>query len=412
MKYRVDGCIVLPRAVGGPLADQLAPFAQWLDGQGYAPYSSYRKILLASAFSWWLQSRCVSLEELASKHTTQYLRHRSRQRTVRSEDAFSLRQLLSHLRGRAVIREDVAPARRSSSLQRCLTEFECHLRDERALAPTTIVNYVVYARALLVERYSNKRFCLARLCAQDVVGFVQRRAIAMNAKRAKLMTTALRSFVQYLHCRGSVPRDLTDAIPTVAAWTMSSVPRAIPAAATQQLLASVDRRTALGRRDYAILLLFARLGLRLSEVMRLELGDIDWSAGSVSYRGKGDQRGTVPLPDEVGKAIAEYLQHGRPRCACRRVFVRHRAPVGGFRSPTGIDSVIRHCIQRAGVETPSYGAHQFRHALATQLLRGGASLEEIGDLLGHRSLETTRIYAKVDIDALRTLATPWPGGVR
>jgi site-specific recombinase XerD len=160
------------------------------------------------------------------------------------------------------------------------------------------------------------------------------------------------------------------------------------------------------------LLLLARLGLRASEVAFLGLDDIDWRAGRLMVRGKGGQRIELPLPTEVGKAIAAYLQRGRPRSTSRRVFLRSRAPIRGFLTSTAIGSIVRHAIERTGIDAPTKGTHQFRHALATEMLRHGASLTEIGEVLGHRSAETTKIYAKVDLTALRTLALPWPGGVR
>jgi integrase/recombinase XerD len=205
---------------------------------------------------------------------------------------------------------------------------------------------------------------------------------------------------------------LAAAVPVVANWSMSSIPRAIPADQVCQLLASIDRRTALGCRGYAILLLLARLGLRSGEVTFLELDDIDWNTGTLSVRGKSGRRGELPLPAEVGEAIAAYLRRGRPQSTNRRVFLRAKAPIRGFRGASGVGSIVRHCILRAGLDTPTYGAHQFRHGLATELLRQGASLGEIGELLGHHSPQTTKIYTKVDLDALRTLALPWPGGVR
>ena len=169
------------------------------------------------------------------------------------------------------------------------------------------------------------------------------------------MTTALRSFLRYARYRGDVTLDLAAAVPVVANWSMPSIPRAISADQTRQLLASIDRRTAVGRRDYAILLLLARLGLRSGEVAFLELDDIDWRAGQLSVRGKGGQRNELPLPADVGKAIAAYLQHGRPHSASRRVFLRVEAPITGFRGPTGVSSVVRHSLQRAGIDAPDDG---------------------------------------------------------
>jgi integrase/recombinase XerD len=226
------------------------------------------------------------------------------------------------------------------------------------------------------------------------------------------MTTALRSFLQYARYLGEVTLDLAAAVPIVANWSMTSIPRGISTEHVRQLLASIDRRTAVGRRDYAILLMLARLGLRAGEVVSLELGDIDWNLGQVNVRGKSGQRNRLPLATEVGKAIAAYLQRGRPHSTSRRVFLRARAPICAFRGVSGIDSIIRHALQRAGIQATTSGAHQFRHGLATEMLRQGASLSEIGELLGHRHPQTTKIYTKVDIKALRTLALPWPGGVR
>jgi site-specific recombinase XerD len=234
----------------------------------------------------------------------------------------------------------------------------------------------------------------------------------MHRNCAKLLTTALRSFLRYARYRGDITTDLAAAVPCVANWSMTSIPRGIPADAVRRLLASIDRRTPLGRRDYAILLLLARLGLRASEVALLELDDIDWEAGQLSVRGKGGRHTALPLSAELGEAIAAYLRQGRPRSTSRRVFLRIRAPIRGFLGPRAVGSLVRHALARAGVEAPSKGAHQFRHALAMQMLHHGASLTEIGEVLRHRSPQTTTIYAKVDLAALRPLALPWPGGVR
>ena len=248
--------------------------------------------------------------------------------------------------------------------------------------------------------------------ARDVVSFVQRQAPRLHRQRAKLMTSALRSFLQYAQYCGGVELDLAAAVPVVANWSMPSIPRAIAADHVRQLLASIDQRTAMGRRDYAIVLLLARLGLRSSEVVRLELDDIDWNRATLTVRGKGGLRHAFPLAPEVGQAIAAYLCDGRPLSTSRRVFLRAKAPIQGFQNASGVGSIVRHTLQRAGMQAPTYGAHQFRHGLATELLRHGASLSEIGDVLGHRHPQTTMIYTKVDLEALRTLALPWPGGAQ
>jgi site-specific recombinase XerD len=286
------------------------------------------------------------------------------------------------------------------------------LREERGLANATVINYVPFIRCFLQNRFGKDRVPLSRLSAGDVVNFVQHQAPRLHLKRAKLLTTALRSFLRYALYRGDISLDLAAAVPAVANWSMTTIPRAIAANQVRRLLARIDRRTATGRRDYAILLLLARLGLRSCEVAFLELDDIDWKSGRLLVSGKGGQRTELPLPTDVGEAIVEYLQRGRPRSTCRRVFLRAKAPIRGFVNAKAIGSIVQHAIEHTGIDAPTKGTHQFRHALATEMLRHGASLAEIGELLGHRSAETTKIYAKVDLIALRTLALPWPGGVR
>jgi site-specific recombinase XerD len=262
------------------------------------------------------------------------------------------------------------------------------------LASATIANYVPFIRSFLEDRFGDGPVALSHLCAGDVVRFVQRQAPRLHPKRAKLLTCALRSFLQYACYRAKTNLDLAAAVPVVANWSMSSIPRAIAADQGRQLLVSIDRSTAMGCRDYAILLLLGRLGLRSGEVAFLELDDVDWNTGKLSVRGKSGQRSELPLPAEVGQAVATYLRRGRPQSANRRVFLRAKAPTCGFRGASGVGSIVRHCILRAGLDTPTLGAHQFRHGLATELLRQGASLGEIGELLGHHSPRPPRSTPK------------------
>jgi site-specific recombinase XerD len=311
-----------------------------------------------------------------------------------------------------VIPAEKVSVRRLTPVEHCTQAYEQHLREAHALAEATIRNYVPFIRRFLKYRFGTGAVTLSCLRASDLVRFVRLEAPRLHSKTAKLMTAALRSFLRYACYRGAVMRELVAAVPVVANWSKTSIPRAIAADQVHRLLISIDRRTAIGRRDYAILLLLARLGLRSSEVVFLELDDIDWSAGRLSVRGKRGQRTELPLPAEVGQAIAAYLWRGRPNSISRRVFLRAKAPVRGFQCSSSIASVVRHALQRAKIDAPTYGAHQFRHGLATEMLCQGASLAEIGEVLGHRHPQTTTIYAKVDIQALRTLALPWPGGVQ
>jgi site-specific recombinase XerD len=319
---------------------------------------------------------------------------------------------MEFLRCERVVPAEKVPTRQLTPAEQCVQAYEQYLREERVLAEATIVNYVPFIGRFLKDRFGAGPVKLSSLRATDVVGFVQRQARQLHLKRTKLLTTALRSFLHYARYRGEIRLDLAAVVPCVANWSMPSIPRGIVPDQVRRVLSQIDRRTAVGRRDYAILLLLARLGLRSGEVAFLELEDIDWKAGCLSVHGKSGRRTQLPLPKDVGEAIVAYLRHGRPRCTSRRVFLRARAPVRGFLTQCAVGTIVRHALLRAGIEAPTTGAHQFRHGLATQMLRQGASLAQIGELLGHKSPETTKIYTKVDLEALRTLALPWPGGVR
>jgi len=412
MKYVIDSHIVLAQAPEGPLAAHLGLFAELLSEQGYTPDYIHRQVLLGARFSQWLKQQGVALPGIIADHPTRFLRYRARQVQPNLGDAAALKHLLDFLRDSGTIPTEKISPRPLTPAERYTQAYETYLREARGLARATIVNYVPFIRSFLNERFHDDPVTLSRLSAGDVMGFVQRQAPRLHPKRAKLLTSALRSFLQYARYRGQTKLDLVAAVPIVANWSMPSIPRAIAPDQIHQLLDSIDRHTAMGRRDYAILLLLARLGLRSGEVTSLELDDIDWNAGHMSVRGKSGQRSELPLPAEVGKAIAAYLKLGRPPSTCRRVFLRAKAPIRGFQGSSGVGSMVRHRLQRAGIAAPTYGAHQFRHGLATELLRQGASLSEIGELLGHQNPETTKIYTKVDVDALRALALPWPGGGR
>jgi len=412
MKCIIDNQVVLSREPEGPLAAHINSFAKSVREQGYATNSIHRQVLLAACFSRWLKQRRVRLRGITSEHAVRYLQYRGKHVRPHPGDAAALRHLIDFLRRDGVIPTEEIAAPRLTPAEQCAQAYEQYLRETRALANATVINYVPFIRDFLKGRFGDGRVALSHLRACDVVRFVQSQARRLHLKRAKLMTCALRSFLQYTRFRGDVTLDLAAAVPVVANWSMSSIPRAIAPDQVSQLLASIDRRTATGRRDYAILLLLARLGLRSGEVAFLDLDDIDWNVGQLRVRGKGGQRNELPLPAEVGKAIAAYLRRGRPDSSSRRVFLRAKAPIRGFRGASGVGSIVRHSLQRAGVDAPTYGAHQFRHGLATEMLRQGASLAEIGEVLGHRHPQTTKIYTKVDIEALRTLALPWPGGAK
>jgi site-specific recombinase XerD len=224
------------------------------------------------------------------------------------------------------------------------------------------------------------------------------------------MTTALRVFFRFLLLRGDVTLNLAASVPTVSEYKQSGIPKFLQPRDVERLLKSCDKNTPVGKRDYAIMLLLSRLGLRASEIVALRLDDILWETGVVNIRGKGARHDQLPLPHDVGEALATYIRHGRPSCPTRRVFIRARAPHVGFSGSVAIADIVRRALARAGLDPIRKGSHLLRHSLAVRMLREGASLQEISEILRHSSPNTTEIYAKVDPEALYGLALPWPGG--
>ena len=411
MKYIITDQIKLSHRPEGPLAKYLPSFADFLVSQGYSYWSILEKVRFSANFSHWLKQTRTNLHGLKADHVRNYLRYRKRQKKSCSGVACAIENILDFLRRKAVLSSQQNVEAPPSPVESYLARYAHYLREDRALAEITISSYIPIIRSFLGEKFGKKAFNLSRLGPCDVVTFVQHQASFLHKCRSKRMTTALRSFLNYARYSGDVTRDLAAAVPSVAYWAMSSIPRAISKDQVNQLLNSIERNTPLGLRDYAILLLLARLGLRAGEIVSLELGGINWSAGILTVRTKGGRLSNYPLPDEVGKAIAAYLQNGRPSSPCRNVFLRLNAPITGFRSSSGISCIVRRRLERINIKTPTKGAHQFRHGFATDMLRQGASLGEIGDLLGHMHPQTTRIYAKTDLETLHKLAMPWLGGV-
>lgn len=394
----------------GPLAPYLEPFSDYLAGRGYSQVSFWKKTFLVNEFSRWLAQEQIPAEEITRETEVAFLRARSVHRRPIRGDRLTLSVLTDWLRQADVIESLPAPATQMTEMDRVLTEYTGWLREERGLTPATIDNYAGYVRRFLIEVSGGAELPLASLRAGQIEAYLRHHAPAGRTfASAKHVTTALRSFFHFARYRDYICIDLAATVPSVAGWSMASIPRAMPATQVRRLLDASRTWTASGGlRNHAILLLLARLGLRAGEVVELELEDIDWKGGCLRVPGKGRTQRPLPLPHDVGEAIATYLEHGRPDSACRRVFLRSRAPFDGLKSHSDVSQMVARAIARAGIETESTGAHQLRHALAVDMLQQGATLTDIGQVLRHRSPETTRRYAKVDLDALREVALPWP----
>jgi len=401
----------LERSGCGPIGPHLGGFADWLSEQGYARGSGMRKIGLAVLLSRWLERKGIALEQLDERQVEKFTLSQREPLSRRTEVQHTIRQLLQHLRRSLIIPPPNLPTP-SGMTEHLLDEYRRFLIEERGLRPLTLVNYLPVARRLLARSLRSGRMRLEKLSAADVKKFVSHEKDGMSAKRLQLVASALRSFLGFLHLHGHVPNPLAGAVPKVATSGMSGVPRFLEPEQVRRLLQSCMLTNACGRRDYAVLLLMARLGLRSGEIVSLCLEDISWVDGEIIIRGKSAREERLPLPSDVGHALATYLRKDRPRCECRRVFIRIKAPHMGFSSPVAVGDILRRALRRAGIKPIQKGAQLLRHSLATRMLRGGASLTQIGLILRHGLPQTTEIYAKVDIAALRAIAQPWPLSIK
>jgi len=396
------------RLQSNPLRVHLRTFAASLMEDGYSDSALHSKISLLADFGQWWGRSGLEEKNLDERLVDSFV---SDAHAVRRGDLKTFEQFLDHLRNR-----DVIPDRKiisdTSPLAHILSRYEKHLRLERGLVPSTVIHYQDFIRKFLVERFREGPFLFKELRSPDVSAFILRHAHTMSPRTAQGITTAFRSFFRFLFRNGELEADLAASVPTVADWRLSTVPKYLMPDEVERVLAACDRETSTGRRDYAILVLLARLGLRAGEVTALQLDDIDWRAGEVIVRGKGLFLDRMPLPADVGEALTFYLSQDRPRCKTRRVFVCMKAPRRGFAGPSTLTTIVRRALDRADLHPAFKGAHLLRHSLATSMLRSGATMNEIGEVLRHRIPNTTEIYAKVDFDALRSLAHPWPIGGR
>lgn len=391
----------------GPLECCIKGFAAQLTRQGYAPNTIHSKCDLLADLSRWLDRRKLSLAALDERRLRQFQASCRQRGKVRRGDPATALQLLQYLREHG----QTAPAAQAIDVHPAaliVRDFEAFLRSERGLSTATVVSYLAVVRRFLHEQFGRRALRLEQLRAQDLHRFVVGEIQRVSRTHGKIIVTALRSFLRFLLLRGAVQTDLARTLPGVATWRLWHLPQSLLPEQVEQLLACCDRGSPGGKRDYAILLLLARLGLRGGEVENMTLEDLDWERSELVVRGKGPRLDRLPLPADVGAAVARYLYDVRPPCATRRVFVRMLAPYQGLEQ-SAVCCVVRRALARAGLDPEHKGAHLLRHSLATNLLRRGASLSEIGQLLRHRQLTTTQIYAKVDIEALRGIALPWPG---
>jgi integrase len=392
-----------PVRPSGPLAEWVHPFREELIGQGFTARTAQDNAYVLAHLSRWLRREGRDPAGFGAEGIAAFAAARVEGGYRRWRTAASLRLMLAFLRGRGLV--PAAQQLRPGPVDVVLDRYRLWLRRERRLGEPTIEMRVVWARRFLQARVVEGELGLGRLGPEAVTAFVVEMAGRYSTGSMKHATSGLRSLLRFLFAVGDVDRDLSSVVPSVAGWRLAGVPVGAGEDAVSALLACCDRSTAVGLRDLAVLLLMARLGLRAVEVARLRLEDVDWRGGELVVRGKGGRIDRMPLPDDVGAALVDYLRHGRRRCELREVFLRTVGPAAPMLRQS-IVTLPRRVSQRAGV--PVIGAHQLRHRAARRVLAAGGSLVEVAELLRHNDLATTAIYAKVDLAALAAVVRPWP----
>lgn len=399
----------------GLLDLHIEAFLGHLRTAGYAERTLRKKRFVVAAFARWARHEQIALDHLGDSDIAAFVKRSSGTGTARVQfELAALRPLLEYLRAETWA---PLPVPVDASLGDALAKrYLDYLRQDRGLAENSVRVYLPFIRDFLTSQIAAGG-CLSpgAFDAPTIRSYLLARSIGRSGEYVRLLATALRSFFHFLFVRGDTPLDLCVSVPTVRKWRQSSVPAFLSPEEEERVLASTDRSTSRGRRDHAILLLLARLGLRAGEIVSLELGDIRWRSGEIVVHGKGRMVEHVPLLSDIGEALALYLHEDRGASTSRRVFVRMLAPRVGLAGPCAIGHIVRLAFARAGLRPSSRGAaHLFRHSLATTMIRHGASMAEIAEVLRHRSQNTTAIYAKVSFEALRGVARSWPatGGAR
>ena len=395
------------RRKAGGLGPQVEGYRAWLERRGYTPGTVRNMLKDLGQVGLWLSSESLDVTQLDELRIAVFLLSRGKSGHRRVPGARGMMPLLSYLReaGLAPVKPPAV-----TPLGVLLGEYRRWMVQERNLAPATVVRYENTARRFFSEQASHDGALEpAGLTGADVNAFLLRECGRVSAGSAKGRVAELRSILRFLYLQGITSLRLGTAVPPVGGWRLATLPPTMAPGDIQLLLDGCDRGTAVGVRDFAIIILAARLGLRSIEVARLQLDDIDWRAGELAVRGKAGRQDRLPLPADVGDALVAYLAGGRNPEGARHLFLTCKAPRGPIRADLVGDVVERAC-KRAGL--PRVGPHRLRHALAGELLARGAGLAAISQVLRHQDLATTALYAKVDLGALRRVAQPWPGTAR
>lgn len=402
----------LTRILSTPAGPHLSPLSEEMKTQGFSYWILRVRLQGAAHFSDWNQRQGRSIDQLHESMLEEFATHLDAcrcRRPLRRSAHDNVRMLagaqalLDYLRRCGVITSVPQSKKEPDPTPDLIVGFCDWMRCQRGAQKRTLYRYSVILKDALKVLGTDPR-CYG---AESIRNFILSRTKGRSRSNAKEVTSVTRVFLRYLVANGKCRIGLDDAVPTLAMWRLSALPRYLPAEDVERVIAASDRDTAVGLRDRAVILLLARLGLRAGDIRQMDLGDIDWTHASIRVSGKSRCETKLPLPQEVGDALLEYLQKGRPPVQSTRLFVRMVAPWKPLRV-SSVSAIVGRAITRAGVESSFHGAHVLRHSAATEMLRQGATLQQVGAVLRHRYLDTTTLYAKVDIHRLRDIALPWP----
>lgn len=394
----------------GPLVPHVGAYIDRARTEGYPPKTVLDQVRLIASLNRYLHRTRRTARDVDEGLIARFIRRDPRAHWSPGPSV-TLARLLALLREADAAPPASTPPDLRTPAQRCADQFRAYLRKDRGMSEASVYGYSFSVESFLKRMFGRGAVHFAQLTGCNVTDFLPWEIKRRRLHHTDNLLAGMRAFLRFLHYRGLVSRDWSPVVPRAAKWSLAGLPKHLPPGAADKVLAACDRKRPRGRRDYAILLLLARLGLRAGEVLRLTLDDIDWEHGQILVRSKkGPGNARMPLPPDVGRAVAVYLRKDRPRCPSRRVFLRVIAPYEPLSNPAVLSLMVARYLRLAGIDAVRTGAHVFRHTLATDMLREGATIGEIGQVLRHSNPNSTAIYAKVDLDALRTLALPWPGG--
>jgi site-specific recombinase XerD len=400
----------IDRLQSGPSAQHLPFIAEALHHEQYPLETIRRYVRVAAGFLRWLCKRGLSVTETDEDTLARYRATTGRRENGQLRAAGrGLPKIFGLLRTQNAVEEPVSAARNEGEM--LLAAFDSHLQHVAGLMPGTRTQYLRHATVFMKELFDTKSFDVLKITPQAITDFVRRQASKLKPSACAAPATSIRVFLRFLVTYHGLPAGIIGAVPTIRRWKLASLPKHLSGEEVERTLKTCDEKSPVGKRDRAILLLLLRLALRAGEVARLRLSDVDWREGEVRiHPPKSARERKLPLPSDVGQVLAEYVRNSRPKSSHPFIFLRTRAPFSPITGCSAVSCIAKRHLKLAGISIHGLSSHAFRHTAATRMVRRGVGLKQVADVLGHRLLETTNIYAKLDEDTLHRVALPWPGG--